>query len=360
MEKIRTVILGQGRSGRDIHGYHLKDMTDLYEIVAVAEPLAERRARAEKEFGCSVVTDYTELFPLKDCIDLVVNATPSHFHVPVTLDLLKHGFNVLCEKPFAKYPEEIDEMVAAAGANNVLLAIFQQSRYIPFFLEIKRIINSGVLGEIIQITFENNGFARRWDWQTVQEFNAGSLYNTGPHPVDQALNLLDYDGMPDVKCYMRSVNVYGDAEDYVKLIITAPGKPVIDLEISSCCPYPNAAISIQAKNGGLKANANRIDYKYYVLNEAPFQRLVLTPLSKADGTPAYCREDLKLHECVWEAPEDKGGLYQNNTVAFYKMLYGALKEGKPLDITPAQIRQQIAVMAEAHRQNPLPVKINTK
>jgi len=357
MDKLRVAILGQGRSGRDIHGYHLKEMTELYEIAAISDPLEDRRARAKEEYGCAVYADCRELFALKDKIDLIVNATPSHLHVPVALDFMKRGFNVLCEKPFAKVPEEIDEMVKVSAENDVLLAIFQQSRYAPYFLEVKRILASGALGEIIQITFENNGFQRRWDWQTVQDFNAGSLYNTGPHPVDQALNLLDYDGMPDVTCFMRSVNVYGDAEDYVKLILTAPGKPVIDLEISSCCPYPNGAITIHAKNGGLRATPQRIDYKYIVPDEAPEQKLILTPLKQADGTPAYCSEKLKWHEHFWEEPETKGGYFQSNTVDFYKMIHGVLKEGKELDITPAQIRVQIAVMAEAHRQNPLPKKV---
>ena len=357
MEKIRVAILGQGRSGRDIHGYHLKEMTDHYEIVAIADPLADRRERAKNEYGCAVYADYKEIFNLKGSVDLVVNATLSHMHAPVTLEFLNQGFNVLSEKPFARTPEEIDELVAAAEKNNVLLAIFQQSRYAPYFQEVKRIIQSGVLGEIIQITFENNSYQRRWDWQTVQDFNAGSLYNTGPHPVDQALHLLDYDGMPDVKCYMRSVNVYGDAEDYVKLIITAPDKPVIDLEISSCCPYPNGAILIHAKNGGLKATPSKIEYKYIVQEDSPDQKLILTPLKQADGTPAYCREELVWHEKVWEAPQDRGGFFQSNTIDLYKMIYGVLKEGKPLDITPAQIRQQIAVMVEAHKQNPMPKKV---
>jgi len=359
MDKVRVAILGQGRSGRNIHAANLSKMGDMYEIVAITESLPERRERAKKEYGCEILSDYTELFKKEYKLDLVVNALPSHFHVPVSLDLLKHGFNVLSEKPAAKTAAEIDELIKTAKENNVLYAIFQQSRYAPHFVEAIRIIKSGVLGRIIQISMENNAFARRWDWQTVQAFNAGSLYNTGPHPVDQALRFLDYDGMPNVTCFMDCVNTFGDAEDYVKLILSAPGRPIIDIEISSCCPYPAHFLSIHAERGGLKASTSHIDYTYYVPKEAKDQHLIMTPLSKTDGTPAYCGEHLEMHTVSWEAPppDDGSQSFELNTGAFYTMLYNVLKKGGKLEITPEQVRQQIAVMEEAHRQATLPVTV---
>jgi len=365
MNKIRVAILGQGRSGRDIHGYNLKSLTDKYEIVAIADPLEDRQVRAREEFGCEVFGCYKELFAIKDKIDLVVNATPSHFHVPVTLDLLKNGFNVLSEKPFARTVAEIDEMITVSKEHDVLLAIFQQSRFNPAFVEAKRIIDSGVLGDIVQISMRVNGFARRWDWQTVQEFTAGSLYNTGPHPVDQALQFLDHDGMPDVKCYLRCVNTYGDAEDYVKLIMTAPDKPVIDIEIISCCAYQENWLNVYAQKGGLKSDGKSIHYKYYKPEESTAKELTIAPLKKDDGTPSYCTESPPLvwHEESWEMPDDtlnNMNVFEISTIELYNMLYNVMKEGGELTITPHQVRQQIAVMEEAHRQCPLPKTVKVK
>ena len=362
MKKIKVAILGQGRSGRDIHAANLKRMQDKFQIIAVVEPLEKRRERAEKEIGCALYCDYTELFGKNNEIDLVVNAAPSHFHVPVTLDLLNHGFNVLCEKPLAKTAAEVDILIEASKKNNKLLAIFQQSRFMESFIEIKRIIDSGILGRIIQISMQYNGFARRWDWQTLQEYNAGSLYNTGPHPVDQLLRLLDYDGMPEVTCYMDRVNTFGDAEDYVKLIMKAPGKPVIDLEVSSCNPYPKFQYSIQAQYGGLCGDSSRLNYKYYVRETAPSQHLTREPLEHADGTPAYCGEKLEWVEKSWTPGGDKeesnasyvpGAPPEDPAISFYNMLYNHMINGGPLEITPQQVRQQIAVMEECHRQNPM-------
>ena len=103
MNKYKIAIIGQGRSGRDIHGAFLKTEENVYfEVAAVVEADEFRREMARKEYpGCKVFADYQELFGETD-LDLVVNASYSDMHYPITKDLLEHGFNVLVEKPFAR------------------------------------------------------------------------------------------------------------------------------------------------------------------------------------------------------------------------------------------------------------------
>lgn len=349
---IRVGILGQGRSGRDIHGIYLNTAKDKYVIVAAADGIKERRDRAVKEYGCEAYLDYREMFKRKD-IDLIVNALPSHLHVPVTKEILKAGFNVLCEKPLARKAKEVDMLIETAAKSGKTFAIFQQSRFAPYFQQVKKVIKSGVLGRIIQISIAFNGFARRWDWQTLQEYNGGSLLNTGPHPLDQALNLMNTPAMPKVTCIMDRANTYGDAEDYVKLILRAPDRPVVDLEISSCCAYPCFTYNIQAERGGLKGNSSHIDWKYFKLSESPRRSLQRNPIAKPDGTPAYCGEKLKWHEEHWDLTKEQQDLFGSMSASFYNMLYKTLRYGKSLEITPQHVRQQIAVIEECHRQNKL-------
>src|SRR5512143_1678811 len=100
MRTIRAAIIGQGRSGRDIHGAYLSKDTDRVRIAAVVDPLPERRQRAAVAYACDTYDDYTQLLGRTD-LDIVVNASPSRFHVPISLALLESGHNVLCEKPLA-------------------------------------------------------------------------------------------------------------------------------------------------------------------------------------------------------------------------------------------------------------------
>jgi len=349
---IRVGILGQGRSGRDIHGSYLNTVKDKYRIVAVADLIKERRDRAVREYGCDAYLNYRDVLKRKD-LDLVINALPSHFHVPVTKEILNAGFNVLCEKPLARKAAEVDMLMRTAKKSGRVFAIYQQSRFAPYFQQVKKVIKSGVLGRIVQISIAFNGFSRRWDWQTLQEYNGGSLLNTGPHPLDQALNLMNTKVVPDVTCIMDRVNTYGDAEDYVKLILRAPDRPLIDLEISSCCAYPCFTYNIHASRGSLKGNTAHIDWKYFKPAEAPRRRLQREPLSKPDGTPSYCSEQLKWYEETWDLTKEEQDLFGSMSASFYNMLHNAVQYGKPLEITPEQVRQQIAVIEECHRQNKL-------
>jgi len=352
MKTIRVAIIGQGRSGRGIHGAHLLKVKDEqhYRIVAVSDPLEERRQRAAQEYGCDVYADYRELLKRKD-LDLVVNTTPSHLHVPVTLEFLKAGFNVLCEKPLARTAADVDKLIAASKKSGKLLAIFQQSRYAPYFRQVQKVIKSGVLGRIVQISTAMSGFARRWDWQTLQENNGGNLLNTGPHPLDQALVLFG-EGMPRVTCFMDRANTFGNAEDYVKLILSGPKNPVVDLEISSCQAYPGPAYVVQGTRGGMKATTGAAEWRYFKLSEAPKQKLIRTPIVNAEGLPAYVSEALKWHTDKWEVPPAQADLYGGMAGEFYAGLYRTLTAGKPLEITPQQVRRQIAVIEECQRQNP--------
>lgn len=350
MKQIRIAILGQGRSGRDIHGKYLLTNTEQFKIMYVVDPIEQRRKRANEEYGCEVLENYQELFTKTD-IDLVVNATPSYLHPSVTIDLLEHGFNVLCEKPFAPTAKLADDMIKASEKTGKMLAIFQQSRFAPYFEQVKSVINSGKLGRLIQVSIEFNGYARRWDWQCCQDFFGGSLLNTGPHPVDQALNILDFDGMPNVFCKMDRVNTFGDAEDYVKLILTAPDRPLIDVEICSCDAYPSFTYNIMGSCGGLKGNMNEIKWKYFKPEETPKQVLIKTPLCDEDGLPKYCSEQLNWYEEEWST--ENTGTFTQATDSLYQTLYARLVDNKPLIVTPEQVRQQIAVIEECHRQNPM-------
>ena len=114
MKKMKVAIIGQGRSGRDIHGkfFRSKD-NDFCEVVCVVEADEFRREKVKREYGCDTVSDYTELFA-RDDIDVVVNASYSQMHYGITKDLLKHGFNVLSEKPFARTYYECMDLILTA------------------------------------------------------------------------------------------------------------------------------------------------------------------------------------------------------------------------------------------------------
>jgi predicted dehydrogenase len=361
MKVIRVGIIGQGRSGWGIHADYLRT-DERFKIVAVADLIEGRRRFAEQNLGCEAVADYRALLARKD-LDLVVNSSFSHLHAPITLEALKAGHNVLSEKPFAPAVRDVDAMMAAAKKAGRVLAVYQQSRFAPYYRKVQEVIRSGVLGRIIQISIQFNGFSRRWDWQTLTSYAGGNLLNTGPHPLDQALMLFG-EGMPEIKCWMESTKdgTWGDAENHVKLLLSGAGHPVIDLEISSCCAYPCFTYNVYGTRGGMKSTAFDAEWKFFKPSEAPKQKLTREPLADAAGRPIYGSEPLVWHSHKWSENEDlaKDAAYSSAaaptqggmTGKYYSMLYKTLTRGAKMEITVEQVRRQIAVIEEAHRQNP--------
>ena len=128
MKILNVAIIGQGRSGKDIHGkYYRSAGNEFYTVKYVVDTDEHRRKISEEIYpGCKTFADYTELFGLTD-IDVVVNATYSQMHYSITKDLLLHGFNVLVEKPFGRSRFECDELIKIAADKGVTLAVFQQT-----------------------------------------------------------------------------------------------------------------------------------------------------------------------------------------------------------------------------------------
>lgn len=355
MEKLKIAIIGQGRSGRDIHGAFFKTEENTFcQVVAVVEADAERRERALREYpGCQVYADYRELYERKD-LDLVVNASFSDDHYGVTKDLLEHKFNVVVEKPMARNYFECCQMIRAAEQNGVTLAVFQQSFLAPYYRKVKEILAGDKLGDIKQISIHFSNFSRRWDWQTLQCRMGGGVYNTGPHPLGFALDLLGFD--PEAKVAFSKLGLgatSGDAEDYAKIILTAPGKPVVDVEISSIDAFNGPSIKVLGSMGSLKMNPDRsCTIKYLVPGENPEQPLIKEPLKDANGLPTYPSEKLQFHEETVENPRYP---WDESARRFYEMVYNKITADIPMTVTPEMAAQIIQIIETAHAQNPLPV-----
>jgi predicted dehydrogenase len=85
MKKLNLAIIGQGRSGRDIHGaYYRSERNAYFNIKYVVDLDARRREEAPTLYpGCIALSDYRELYNYDD-IDLVVNASYSEMHFEIT------------------------------------------------------------------------------------------------------------------------------------------------------------------------------------------------------------------------------------------------------------------------------------
>jgi predicted dehydrogenase len=344
---VRVGIIGLGRSGWSIHALGLKHLPEQYRIVAVADLIAERRVEAQQTFGCRAYAGYGELLADRE-VELVIVAPPSYLHAVYTIAALQAGKAVVCEKPMAENLADADSMLAAAQRTGSLLTMFQNRRYEASYLKVREVIASGVLGRIFQIKLTVHSFGRRWDWQTLRAFAGGQLRNNGVHFIDQSLQLMDLGANaapiePDVFYRETNALALGDAEDSFKLLLTAPGAPLVDLELVSACAYAQEPWLVMGALGTLAGSFDALRWKYVRPEELSPHQL------DTQSTPdrSYNRDDLRFHEESWSAPkpdDETSASFISMTLAYYRDLYRTLREGAPLAVPPEGVRRVMRVV----------------
>ena len=342
--QIKVGIAGQGRSGWGIHARLIEPLDELYQVVAVADRLANRQREAAARFGCRTYDDLASMLQ-DDEVELVVNSLPSHLHPSGSIAALRAGKHVVCEKPMAARVADADDMIDAARQAGRVLAIFQNYRYDPDLQKVQEVIASGVLGRIVMIRMAWQGFGRRWDWQTLQEYDGGSLNNTGPHPLDMALQFFG-PTKPEVFCHLERTLTLGNAEDHVKLILHGPDAPMIDLEITSACAYRQDPWLVMGTQGTLTGTRRALRWRY--LDPAQLEPRQVDERPTPDRS--YNREGIEWTEGSWDRSEYTGPGH----TGFYLDLYETIRHAKPLFITPESVRRQVEVLEECHRRCPRP------
>ena len=134
------------------------------------------------------------------------------------------------------------------------------------------------------------------------------------------------------------------------MVLSLPGRPTIDLEISSCNPYNLYTYQVWGTQGGLTGTMDHLEWKWFDPAKAPEQHLIEEPLPGL----SYCSETLPWQTASWDTPKDGPTMFDTMAKPFYENLHAALTQGAPLAVTMDHVRLQIAVIEECHRQNPLP------
>lgn len=340
-EPISTGIIGLGRSGWLLHALILREMSEKYRVVAVADPDPVRREEAVRTLGCQSYRDVKGLVADRQ-VELVVVASPTHVHVNHSILALAAGKHVVCEKPVATKVSEVKKLIGAAATADRTFTVYQRLRYAADFLKVRAVIESGCLGRLVSVAIRHHIFQRRWDWQTLTKYGGGELYNRGAHLVDQALHLLG-DNFPEVFAHVDRALTVGDAEDHFKIILRGPGAPLIEIDCSRACAYPQDYWLIMGISGGLRGSADRLEWKY--VDWSKMGRHPLDDSLEASGR-VYCRENLEWHEESWHRPADT----PLESVPFYENLYQTLRHDAPLAVTPESVLPVVAVLERCFAQ----------
>lgn len=197
-EKIKVALIGCGTITQKRHLPEYRADPNV-EIVAVCD--ANLTLAQEVAYHFQVPQYYQDYrVMLNECsVDALSVCTPNHSHAQITIDCLKRGKHVLCEKPMSTSYRDAEAMVEAAKQNQVFLMIGHNQRFVPAYKKAKELIQSKRLGEVhhFHLRFAHAGpeewsveGKNSWFFDREQAF-FGSMGDLGVHKIDLIRWLLE-------------------------------------------------------------------------------------------------------------------------------------------------------------------------
>ncbi len=183
MDQLQVGVIGHGYWGPNL----LRNFVELpsSNVAAVADFSEERLASVRNRYpSIQTTTDYHDFFTMN--IDAVVVATPPETHFAIARDCLEHGKHVLVEKPLTLNSRDARELVDLANSRGLTLMVGHTFEYNAAVREIKRMVESGELGEIYYVD------AVRVNLGLFQT-NSNVLWDLAPHDVSILRYILGMD-----------------------------------------------------------------------------------------------------------------------------------------------------------------------
>lgn len=333
--KIPTAIVGLGRAGWNLHFQPMINHGG-FAIVSVADPVAGRRDEARALSGCETFDSIDQLLE-KTPAELVVVATPSHFHFEDIRKVLKAGKHCVAEKPLAFTAEEADALVQLAQEKNLHLFVHHVHLHRDEFFHLHRIVESGILGPIFHMRAFWGGYSRRWDWQTLKKNGGGQLNNTCPHTLSVVLPLLG-SKVIKVQADLRNIKDAGDAEDHVELFLQAENGATANVVVTSAMGWPGPKWTLAGKYGTLHSDGQTSRLRFY----DPKSVAPLNVLDEAAPNREYLREQLP-----WQEEERK--VEPTVWPGFIANVYDVLRKKVAPIVTPESAAEVVRVSEMARR-----------
>ncbi len=178
---VRWGILSTARIGREKVIPALQKAKNL-EVAAIASRDEENARKVAAELGIEKAYGSYEALLADPDIDVIYNPLPNHMHVPMTIEAVKAGKHVLCEKPIALDAEEARLLLDMPDDRFVMEAFMVRTH--PQWQRALEIVESGELGTLqsVQAFFSYNN----QDPQNIRnkvEFGGGSLMDIGCYPI---------------------------------------------------------------------------------------------------------------------------------------------------------------------------------
>ncbi len=146
--KVAVIGCGSIANAAHIPGYMKNEEA---QIKYFCDIIPERAKQAVREHGCGIaVTDYHDILNDPE-VEAVSVCLPNHLHAPVSIECLRAGKHVLCEKPIARTYKEAQEMQKVQHETGKILNIGVVNRFNDSVRRVKKMIDEGRLGDVYHV-----------------------------------------------------------------------------------------------------------------------------------------------------------------------------------------------------------------
>lgn len=330
--KKNVVIIGYGGQGGWHADHALK--SDVVTLRGIFD-IKQSRIELAQSKGIHTYASFEEALADPE-VDIIVCATPNDVHKDIVIRALKAGKNVVCEKPVALSVGDFDDMCAAAKEAGKLFTVHQNRRWDVDFLAIKSIIQSGEIGDTINIESRVHGSRGiPSDWRCHKPYGGGMILDWGVHLIDQMLQLI-----PEkiTKIYCETTNITTDeVDDGFNLHITFASGKRATVEVGTYNFIYMPRFYMQCKNGSAMIEDWQKCCKIAKLKAWNEKEVV--PVQTAAGITKTMapRDEITLDS--YEIPRPKSDVHD-----FYRNLVKAVDGEEEQLIKLCEVRRVLLVM----------------
>lgn len=338
MQKYKIGIIGYGGMG-SWHAENISKRIPSLDVAGVYDIKQERLDEAEK---CGFTTYDTAEKLLDSDIDLVLVAVPNNFHKSYSIEAMRKGKHVVCEKPVCLNSTELEEIFAVAAETGRLFTVHHNRRWDIDFHIVKTILEKKIVGSpyfIDSRLFGCKGLPG--DWRSAKISGGGMLYDWSIHLIDQILMLVDSEPL-SVYCEALKVN-FTDVDDCNRILITFKNGVRAQIVVDTWCYIGENRWHISGNDGTavihdwldikgriIKANIKEIDWE---------EGIIFTPTGRTKTMAPRPKESLQ--EIALPIPSDENAPRWEE---FYENVIESIKSRTEPIVTKDQLRKSMKVL----------------
>ena len=333
--KKKITVIGYGGQGK-WHVQHILS-SDVASLAGIYDTDPEKQ-EAAREKGIPVYSSYEKV--LKDPqVDAVVIAVPNDRHKELVIKALEAGKHVICEKPVEMSVAALDEMLAAAEHSGKIFTVHQNRRWDVDFLAMKKLVDSGEIGELINIESRIHGSRGiPSDWRCHKAHGGGMILDWGVHLIDQILQIIK-EKIVGVYCTVTHITTE-EVDDGFKLTLYFESGKTAYIEVGTYNFLALPRFYLQCKKG----TAMIVDWqkKAQVARLKAWNEKEVLPVQTAAGITKTMapRDEVTLDFYEEDRPV-------SDVHDFYRNFCAVLDQKEELIVKHSEIRRVMQVMEAA-------------